>query len=563
MKEFLRKVKKRIKLFDYEHNRILSRYKIFIIIMSVAIFITVTGLLVGGAVMVVHKNQEKANATKMPLRTRWPEEAMTDAEVETQKPTKLPTASPIPIKTPLPVRTPVPSVTPTPTPDAIVNDIEKPEDVQINETIMTDEDKKEDVGNKPSNKVDGNNGGNNGGGSSSGTIIPEANKAFLTGARRHSYLAANFLTKNGRKYYVEDGAIKSRIGIDVSVYQGDINWQKVKASGVDFVIIRLGFRGYVSGKLVLDSNFIKNIEGALAADLDVGVYFFSQAITTREAVEEAKMCLKYLAPYKNKITYPVAIDTEFVNSSTARTNRRNVTNKVRTDVCIAFCETVKNAGYKPMVYSNENWLLNNIQLSRLNNYDIWYARYGAKTLTYPYDFEIWQFTGSGKVDGISVAVDINIGLKDYSGSGQADNPSKTQPPQESEEPKESELPKESQVPQESIVPTESQTPIGSETPQESEAPTQSEVPIESEVPQESEEPLESESPEGGDDLEGEDEPQLSPTPSPTQEPSNTQEPLESESPSESEEPQKTDEPQAPEGPQLSYAPSKSPSPENY
>lgn len=216
-------------------------------------------------------------------------------------------------------------------------------------------------------------------------------------------------SRNGRKYYVEDSKITSLLGIDVSVHQNDIDWKKVKESGIDFAMIRLGYRGYGTGEAELDENYIQNINGARAADIDAGVYFFSQAITAQEAVEEANLVIKSLEGLD--VNYPVVFDWEIISGDSARTD--NVPVDILTDCCVAFCETIKNAGYTPMIYQNKRTSIFKLDLNRLNDYDFWLAEYNDEP-SYYYDFAMWQYTSSGHVPGISGNVDLNISFKDYS-----------------------------------------------------------------------------------------------------------------------------------------------------
>lgn len=195
-------------------------------------------------------------------------------------------------------------------------------------------------------------------------------------------------------------------GIDVSKFQGNIDWNRVKAAGIDFVIIRVGYRGYTYGTIVEDPYFETNIKGALAAGIDVGVYFFSQAITEQEAKQEAQWTLQKIAPYK--ITYPVVIDTEYVSGGRAN----SMSASQRTNVMNAFCTEVKNGGYTPMIYASKSWLENNLIMSYLNQYDVWLARY-ASVPEYTGPFTIWQYSSKGYVDGISGYVDRNVGYKRY------------------------------------------------------------------------------------------------------------------------------------------------------
>ncbi len=214
--------------------------------------------------------------------------------------------------------------------------------------------------------------------------------------------------RNGNKFYVENSEITSLLGVDVSIHQDDIDWATVKASGIDFAMIRLGFRGYGSGEADLDENYVQNINGARAAGLDAGVYFFSQAITVDEAIEEAQIVIDSLDGLD--VNYPVVYDWEIIYDDSARTD--NVPVDVLTDCCIAFCEAISDAGYTPMIYQNKKTTMFKLDLERLTNYDFWLAEYNSEP-TYYYDFTMWQYTSEGTVPGIVGDVDLNISFKDY------------------------------------------------------------------------------------------------------------------------------------------------------
>ena len=192
--------------------------------------------------------------------------------------------------------------------------------------------------------------------------------------------------------------------MDVSKYQGTIDWNKVKASGIDFAIIRVGYRGYGSGALVEDSAFRANIKGATAAGLRVGLYFYSQAIDEAEAVEEASMVLSLCKGYN--ISYPIFFDTEKVAGDTGRAD--NISKAERTACAVAFCETIRNAGYQAGVYSYASWFYNQLNLANLGKYKIWIAQY-RDTLSFNSRYDIWQYSSKGSVPGIPKAVDMNIG----------------------------------------------------------------------------------------------------------------------------------------------------------
>lgn len=225
---------------------------------------------------------------------------------------------------------------------------------------------------------------------------------------KHSYDFNNLVQVDGEIEYHENGVSTGVKGIDVSKHQGDINWKKVKADGVEFALIRLGYRGYETGKIMLDEYYEQNIKEATAAGIEVGVYFFSQAITIEEVNEEADMVLKYIKDYK--ITYPVVFDYEEMQGDVVRSDV--LTTAERTDITIAFCEKIKAAGYNPMIYANIKWFVARLDMRRLAEYDKWFAQYFDAPF-FPYDFKIWQYTAKGQVDGIKGDVDMNIAFKDF------------------------------------------------------------------------------------------------------------------------------------------------------
>jgi len=216
-------------------------------------------------------------------------------------------------------------------------------------------------------------------------------------------------------FQYEDNYLKlrdgvSHTGIDVSHWQKDIDWEQVKASGVEFAMIRLGYRGYEQGGLNVDSYAIVNIEGAIAAGLDVGVYFFSQAITPEEAEEEAYYALELLEPYKEHITMPVVFDWEHVSSANARTaNMRDP--DILTDCTLAFLQTVEASGYKPMVYFNRTQSWKYLNLEEVKDYEFWLAAY-TQRMDFPYKIKMWQYTNEGIVPGVEGPCDINVYFPD-------------------------------------------------------------------------------------------------------------------------------------------------------
>ena len=210
--------------------------------------------------------------------------------------------------------------------------------------------------------------------------------------------------RDGFMTYEEDGVITA-LGVDVSVHQGEIDWQRVADSGVEFAMIRIGYRGYGSeGKMMGDVRFKENIDGALSAGLNVGVYYFSQAVTVEEARQEADYVIEQLEPYP--ITYPVVFDWERQNYAGSRTQTVPET-KLLCRMANAFCEEIEDAGYDAMIYFYQNLAYNNLDLSQLTDYPFWLAQYTDYPSFY-YDFDMWQYTSSGRVPGIAGDVDLNL-----------------------------------------------------------------------------------------------------------------------------------------------------------
>ncbi len=191
------------------------------------------------------------------------------------------------------------------------------------------------------------------------------------------------------------------MGIDVSKWQNDIDWQLVAASGVDFAIIRCGFRGSVSGQLVEDPFFRQNISGALANGINVGVYFFTQAITEQEAIEEASMAIAMCQGYD--VTLPIYIDSE--NAVRGRANDLDRT--TRTKCLMAFCETVNNSGYQGGVYASKNWYYDKVYANELEKYSIWVAQYNTEC-NYTGKTDFWQYSSKETIAGIVGYVDVNV-----------------------------------------------------------------------------------------------------------------------------------------------------------
>lgn len=210
------------------------------------------------------------------------------------------------------------------------------------------------------------------------------------------------------KYYV-DGKQVSYVGVDISKLQDYVDFVKVKKAGIDFVMLRVGARGYGTGQLILDDYFSDNLKRATDAGLDVGVYFFSQAITKEEAIEEANMVLQNLGEYK--LSYPVAFDMELIENDTARID--TLSRSEKTEITKTFLDTIAAAGYKTMIYGNKEWLMKQIDMSKLTAYDVWLSQ-KLDIPDYPYKFTMWQYSAEGSVDGIAGYANMNISFIDYS-----------------------------------------------------------------------------------------------------------------------------------------------------
>lgn len=303
------------------------------------------------------QNPEETVPPQTPENTATPNPTETPAVTETPNPTATvaPTETPEPTATVAPTETPEPTATPEPTP------------VPTESYALYSETGEQIIG-VPFK-------------------LPEAIKVVLGSA-----------SNSGNKV----------LGIDVSKYQPNINWTEVKESGVEFVIIRMGYRGYGSGKIVEDPYFRQHLKGAKDAGLKVGIYFFSQAIDEKEAVEEASACLNAIAGYR--LDYPIFFDSEY--STSAKTGRADKLDKgTRTACAVAFCETIRNGGYQAGVYASSSWFRHQLSYSALSNYVIWNAHYGVSAS--PINCHIWQYTGNGRVKGVydrngnMTAVDLN------------------------------------------------------------------------------------------------------------------------------------------------------------
>ncbi len=358
------------------------------------------------------------------------------------------TPTPIPIK-PDETPTPTPDDEPTPTPDPDETPTPKPTgDDPSGSPTPTDKDGKKDPKKDKTTKLKDKNGNQlyiKNGDKYEEAVFADYYKAeafYILGEIEYIYTGwqtldgkTYFFDKNGNKvtgdqiikgvkyHFDENGVLegtgntptpggntggKGILGIDVSKWNGSIDWNAVKASGVNFVIIRCGYRGSSTGVLVEDPTFRTNIQGAQAAGLKVGLYFFTQAVNEVEAVEEASMCLSLAQGYS--ISYPIFIDVEFTVNKNGRAD--GLDRATRSAVARAFCETINNGGYAGGVYSSKSWYGYSLDMSVIGGYKIWLAHYTSQT-DYSGHYDIWQYSSKGSISGIKGNVDMNYSYMGY------------------------------------------------------------------------------------------------------------------------------------------------------
>lgn len=212
------------------------------------------------------------------------------------------------------------------------------------------------------------------------------------------------LKQDGSFMSYKDDNYTSLQGIDVSDHQKWINWKKVRDAGIDFVFIRCGYRGYTTGDIRRDSYFTYNITEAKKQGLQIGVYFFSQAVTVDEAREEAEYTINQIRDYD--IDLPVVFDMEEAGQGSGRVD--SLSKEVWTQNAVTFCHIIRNAGYTPMVYNSTNLFEKLYNINYLQEFDTWVAEYDADYPSYPYTFSIWQYSSTGTVDGIEGGTDMDI-----------------------------------------------------------------------------------------------------------------------------------------------------------
>jgi len=226
---------------------------------------------------------------------------------------------------------------------------------------------------------------------------------------KHNYDFTKLVCQSNIMKYYEDGKQISYVGADISKYQDYVDFVKLKKAGVDYVMLRVGARGYSSGQIVIDEYFSDNIKRASDAGLEVGLYFYSQAVTEEEAIEEAEIVLENIQDYD--ITWPIAFCMEYMDNDTARVEALSKTEK--TAIARAFLEKIREAGYLPMIYGDKEWLIKRIDMSKLTAYDIWLSQ-ETDIPDYPYKFSMWQYTTSVTINGIAGPASLNISFIDYS-----------------------------------------------------------------------------------------------------------------------------------------------------
>ncbi len=249
------------------------------------------------------------------------------------------------------------------------------------------------------------------GGKKTKVILRDGTEEWVTIS---NYIAKNTiditeLRLNGQVMeYFKDSKKSSFFGVDISKADGGINYKKLKEAGVSFVMLKVGGRGYESGTVSLDDYFYQNLNAASDAGLNIGLYFYSQAVTVEEAAEEVKTIVDAVG--EHEITYPIAMDMEYVMEDNSRVEY--LSKEQRTTITRAFCDMIKAAGYTPMIYGNKEWLIKEINLTKLSDVDIWLSQI-EEVPDYPYRISIWQYKRDGELEGVSGDVSLNVSFIDY------------------------------------------------------------------------------------------------------------------------------------------------------
>ena len=249
------------------------------------------------------------------------------------------------------------------------------------------------------------------GGTKTKVTLPDGSEQWIminAYIARNKYDYVGMVSQEPLMKYYENGQKISYMGVDVSKSTGAVNFEQLKNAGIEYAMIRLGSRGYSTGQLSLDENYITNMEDAKSAGLSLGVTFYSQAVTVEEAAEEAELVIANLADYN--ITYPVVFHMDLISNDKARTD--TLSKMQLTEIAAAFCDRIAEAGYTPMIYGNKYWLLRKVDLTKLGKYEIWLSQ-SEDIPDYPYTFSMWQYTQNGKIPGITGEANLSISFVNY------------------------------------------------------------------------------------------------------------------------------------------------------
>ena len=237
-------------------------------------------------------------------------------------------------------------------------------------------------------------------------VVEEENNEYHFSTSKINEIDKSKIRSISGKYSYEDDKFTSSFGIDVSTFQDDINWEKVKNDDVEFAFIRIGRRGAVDGLIHEDDLFEANYSGAKENEINIGVYFFSQAINTDEAIEEARWVLDKLKD--KKIELPIVYDCEDVYLTDEEARINNLSKEEITANALAFLDEINNSGYLGMIYSYLSWADDNYEMELLNDYPYWFAQYDVDIPSSPHPINIWQYSDKGTINGINHPVDLNI-----------------------------------------------------------------------------------------------------------------------------------------------------------
>ena len=249
------------------------------------------------------------------------------------------------------------------------------------------------------------------GGIKTKVVLPDGTEQWVminAYIQKHNYDFVGLVYQEPVMKYYDKGKVASHLGVNLNRNSGDVDFDKLKSAGAEFVMVRMGARGYQNGQITIDDKFATYVQQAREAGLEVGLTFYSQAVTKEEAVEEANVVLSSISA--NSITYPIVFDMEMVSNDTSRID--TLSKMTLTNIADSFCKTIKDAGYSPMIYGNKYWLLRKIDLTKLGSYDVWLSQ-EEDMPDYPYKFSMWEYTREGLIDGVSGDASLSISFIDY------------------------------------------------------------------------------------------------------------------------------------------------------